>query len=253
MRRLGLLAIAAFLLLPTLAFGQAKVYTRKAKLEDFSVKITKVVTDGQALVEINLRDEVTSRWRISSFEFISTGEYERIKNDNNYYFLRLISDGGLSFLSLEKGGKEEDADRLKRPFEIVRIPIGATGMFLGADIIYMGAFLDIVQEYTLDAMASDKSGFLGLETCNLKSLKGKSVCLAGDEADNAYAEQRPDTLVPVCFAPAPGGEWCYKMLIDAETHELMYFNKVKYKSEGDEAISDRDVANFKSRHAVFIR
>lgn len=253
MKRLGLLIAAALLLLPVLCAGQAKVYTRKAKLEDFTVKITKVVTNGQALVEINLRDEVTSRWRISSFEFISTGEYERIKNDNNYYFLRLISDGGLAFLSLEKGGKEEDADRLKRPFEIVRIPIGATGMFLGADIIYMGAFLDIIQEYTLDAIASDKSGYLGLETCNFKNLKGKSVCLVGDEADSAYAEQRPDTLVPVCFAPAPGGEWCYKMLIDAETHELMYFNKVKYKSEGDEAISDKDIANFKTRHAVLIR
>lgn len=253
MKNLRVLTIAALLLLPLLTFGQAKVYTRKAKLEDFTVKTTKVVSNGQALVEINLRDEVTSRWRLSSYEFCSVDDYDKFKNDNSYYFLRLISDGGLSFLALEKGGKEEDADRFKRPFEIVRIPIGATGMFLGADIIYMDAFIDIIQNFTEDAMGSDRSGYLGLETCNSRSLKGKSVCLDEEKAAAAYAEQQPDTLVPVCFAPAPGGEWCYKMLIDAETHELMYFNKVKYKSEGDENISDREIANFKARHAIFIR
>ena len=248
-----LLLCVAFVFVPVLLGAQAKIYTRKAKLEDFSVKTTKVVTDGRSIVEINFKNEVTSRWRVSPYEFCPIEDYDKFKNDNSYYFLRLVTEDGIAFLALSKGGKEDDADRLKKPFEVVRIPIGTAGVSMGTDIVYMGAFLDILQAFTEEAVVSDKTGYAGLELCNFKGMEGKTVCLGEASAESFFSEQKEDMLIPVCFAPEPEGEWCYKMLMDAGTHELFYFRRQRYKAETDIEFSDLEIKSFSKRHAELIR
>lgn len=253
MKSLKALVLATLFLLPALSFGQAKFYTRKAKLEDFTAKTTKIVTGGQSPLELNLRSEVTSRWHLSPYEFCTPEDYEKLKNDSNYYFLRFVADEGIAFLLLEKGGKEDDADRFKRTFEIVRIPISSLGMSVGADVIYMGAFLEIIQAFTEKAINSDATGYFGLETYNGGNWKGKYVYINRESADDAFTDGSPDVLVPVYFTPAEGGKWCYKMVIDAGTHELRHFKKERYRSEEDAWVSKSDISFFKSKNAIVVR
>lgn len=249
--RASILCILLFL--PAVLSGQGKFYTRKARLEDFTTKTTKVVTSGQSPLELALRAEVTSRWNLSPYESCTPEEYESIKDDSNYYFLRFGAEDGIAFLLLEKGGKPDDSNRFDRAFEVLRIPIATLGAAGGEDIVFLGAIVDIIQDFTKRAMESDKSGLFGLELSNTRNLKGKSVYLDADMAGEALNSYAPGVLVPLCIAPAQGGEWCYKMLIDTESHELMFFNKLRYKSVGDEKISDRELSNFKARHAIIVR
>ena len=253
MKKFKVIALAILLLLPAFANGQGKFYTRKARLEDFTAKTTKVVAIGNSLLELNLRAEVTSRWYLSPYEFCTPDDYEKLKDDSNYYFLRFVAEDGIAFLLLEKGGREDDSDRFKRTFEVIRIPIASLGFSSGKDVIYMGAFIEIIQAYTEKAINSDATGYFGLETFNGGSWKGKYVYLNQSDADDAFVENASDVLVPVCFSPAEGGQWCYKMVIDAGTHELRYFRKARFRKEEDGAISESDINLFSSKDAFIVR
>lgn len=253
MKSLRILALALLFFLPASIFGQGKFYTRKARLEDFTAKTTKVVAIGNSLLELNLRSEVTSRWYLSPYEFCTPEDYEKLKDDSNYYFLRFVAEDGLAFLLLEKGGKEDDSDRFKRTFEVVRIPIASLGLSSGKDVIYMGAFVEIIQAFTEKAINSNASGYFGLETFNGGSWKGKSIYLNPSDADDAFVECASDVLVPICFAPAEGGQWCYKMVVDAGTHELRYFRKERFRKEKDGTITESDINLFSSKDAIIVR
>ncbi|MCQ2182252.1 MAG: hypothetical protein MJY89_02465 [Bacteroidales bacterium] len=229
--------------------GQAKIYTRKAKLDDFPMRTMEVVVDGESPLALDFRNELSSRWRLSPFEFCSTGDYEKMKGDNGYYFLRLASEDGIVFLLLEKGGKAEDEDRLKRPFELVRIPVGGAGSSFSLGIDNLDVYLDILQSFVQEAMTSDKYGYLGLDAYNARNIKGRRIDLTVNP-DDAFAAGEEDVLVPVFFAPEPEGEWCYKMLIDAGTHELFFFVRAKYRKEAGVSFTPLEMKSFELRHAV---
>lgn len=233
------------------ASGQ-KLYTRKARLEDFPTKTLKVVAAGNSLLELCVRDEIASRWRISPFEFCDMEEYEELKEDNGYYFLRLGTVEGIAFLILTKGGKENETDNLKKPFEVVRIPIASMGNPSGRELMYMGAFIDIVQAFTEEAMISDQAAYSGLSWYNSRKLSGLRVLVNTDEADAVYQEGTPDTVVGLVIAPTSISfdSFCYKMLISAETHELYYFNKSKYKGSKDALFSKAEIRQFERRNGI---
>ena len=183
-RRLKHLFLALVLLLGSLAaFGQGKVYTRKVRLEDFPTRTTKVVLEGNSFLEMALREEIAVHWRISPYEFCSQEEYARLRSSNNYYFLSLAQEEGIACLILAKGGKEDEKESLKKPFEVVRIPIASVDDPSGRELMFMGAFLDILQGFVEEAMVSDKTAYLGLSAVNNDKLTGKKVYLDPDSAD----------------------------------------------------------------------
>jgi len=230
-------------------FGQAKIYTRKAKLEDFPIKTMKVIVDGESPLAIDLRNEISNRWRLSPYEFCSAKDYEVLKNDNSFYFLRLVTDEGIAFMLLEKGGMESDENRLRKPFEVLRVPIGSAGESFSFGISNVDVYLDILQMFVQKAMESDKFGYFGLEVYNTVNMKGKTVTLDVD-ADEEFAKGTEGVVVPVVFTPNPEGTWCFKMLIDAGTHELFFFDKKKYKEKSDAEFNKIELKSFELRHAV---
>jgi hypothetical protein len=50
-----------------------------------------------------------------------------------------------------------------------------------------------------------------------------------DEADEIMSDREAETLVSLVVAPSSGknGSYCFKMLVNAETHELFYFRRHK--------------------------
>ena len=255
-RRLTHLFLTLLLLAVTVPMsGQGKFYTRKMRLADFPTKTTKIVLQGHSFLELALREEIAVHWRISPFEFCDPDEYSRIRSSSSYYFLTLAQEAGLAYLILEKGGKPDDPDQLKRPFEVVRMPIASVDNPTGRELVFMGAFIDIIQRFTEEAMTSDKVAYGGLESANHIHLRGRTVYFDPDLADQAYLRREPGALLTITIAPEEFGPRtvCYKMLIAADTHELLSFERSRYNDPTDGRFTDAEARRFARRGATVIR
>ena len=229
-----------------------QMYTRKARLADFPTRTLKVVAGGNSFLELSLKEEISSRWRVSPFEFCTVGEYESLKEDNGYYFLHLGTEEGIAFLILSKGGKEDESDNLKKPFEVVRIPIASIGDPSGRELMYMGAFIDIVQAFAEEAMISDQAAYSGLSWYNSRKLTGMRVHVNSEDVDTIFQEGTPGAVVGIVIAPTAISfrSYCYKMLISAETHELYYYGRTKYKGSKDALFSKAEIRQFERRNGI---
>ncbi len=258
MKRIIILIIS--MILPLTAGAQAQINTKKMKINDFTQKITKVVLNGNAFYDTVIKDEIAARWRISPYEFCTLEEFETIKKDDNYYFLmstfgqfRKETAPGLQFLTLVKGGKgaEKGIDGM---LEVVSLPFASAEYPSGREFVFLPAFLDIIQDHTLRSMERDINGYGGLGNYSINIAKSDDMDIVfseedlsslitesilvniadkgiivtdEDEADSFILDNAPATLVSYVAAPSEPvvGSYCYKMLIDSETHTLYYFKK----------------------------
>lgn len=256
------LALIAAVLLPVFAWGQAQINTKKVKISDFPQKVTKVVLSGNEFIDTVLKDEVTARWRVSPYEFCTLEEFNGLKDTDEYYFL-IVTNGQfkkdlsptIQFLTLIKGGKgsEKGIDGM---LEIVSLPVASAQFPSGREVAYIPAFLDIIQEYTLDSMEKDTDAYGGLVNYTANIVRSEdmkiafsrddiAVSLEGleddttfgkdmllmeeDEVDALLVSNAENTLVSYVVAPfdPQPGMYCYKMLIDTQNHRLYYYKKHK--------------------------
>lgn len=245
-------AVLALMSAPVICSAQAKIYTRKARLEDFTSRTTKVVAGGMSPMAIDIQNEIRSRWHVSPYEICTTEDYEAGKSDNGLYFLSLIQEEGVMFLSLSKGGREDAADMKARPFEVVRIPVSGSDGSTIDGFAFTGAFVDMVQRFAQDAMESDLIGYAGLKSTGSRKLNGKTVVLEPEKAQKAMMEGCPATLAGIVIAPSfvSFKTKCYKMLIDCESHELFWYSESPYLSPSDATFSDKDIKTITKRHGV---
>lgn len=237
------------------AAGQGKIYTRKMRLADFPTKTTKVVLEGNSFLELALREEIAVHWRISPYEFCDEEEFARLRTSSSYYFLSLAQEGGLAYLILQKGGRSDDPEQIRRPFEVVRMPIASVDDPSGRELVFMGAFLNIIQRFTEEAMTSDKVAYGGLDTVNELRLRGCTVYLDPDAADEAFLHGQSGALAAVTIAPGQVDfkTVCYKMLISADTHELFFFERSRYREPADGNFSESEARRFERRGATVVR
>ena len=257
------LAIMAAVLLPVLTWGQAQINTKKVKIGDFTQKITKIVLSGNEFIDTAFKDEVTARWRISPYEFCTLEEFNNMKNSDEYYFL-IITNGQfkkdlsptIQFMTLIKGGKGSDQG-IDGMLEIVSLPVASAQFPSGREITYIPAFLDIIQDYTLDSMEKDANAYGGLTnyTANIVRSEEMKIAFSKDdlavsldnldegtdsfgkdmlimeeeEVDALMAEGAEGTIVSYVVAPfePQNGMYCYKMLIDTQNHKLYYYKRHK--------------------------
>lgn len=238
----------------TPASAQGKLYTRKAKLADFPTRTTKVVASSSNLLELAFREEVSTRWRISPYEFCTPEEFKAESGDNSLYFLYIGQYDGISYLVLYKGGSEDEEENLKKPFEVARIPISSSGSPSGRELMLMGAFIDIMQAYVEDAMVSEQAAYSGLGWYNRRSIKGMDIYLDPDSADSAYMQGCGNALVGICIAPhsPEDGSKCFRMLVSADTHELYYFESAKFATPQDAAFTEREKKKFTRRNGIIV-
>lgn len=256
MRKLFIMLAVA--LLPLMAGAQAQINTKKVKISDFTEKITKVVLTGNDFFDIALQDEVKARWRVSPYEFCTWEEFQRDRNSSDFYFLlttssqfKKESEPGLDLLSLVKGGTGATINSM---LEVVFIPFAPAEDPSGREMVFLPAFLDIIQKHALMSMEKDTDGYIGLSNNSMNIAKAKNmefvfseddlsseitrefrdlnfdsdmVITDEDSADDYMLENKPNTLVSYVVTPADAqpGSFCYKMLINSETHELYYFRR----------------------------
>ena len=257
-----IVVILSAMLISLAAAGQAQINTKKVKISDFTQKVTKVVLGGNPFFDEILKDEITTGWRISPYEFCTLEEFETLKGDDQYYFL-MTTEGqfrketapGLQFLTLIKGGKgaEKGIDNM---LEVVSLPFASAEYPSGREFIFLPAFIDIIQDHTLTSMEKDLNAYGGLSnyTANIAKTGKMTVVFSEDDlsanitdtfmerkkddqlivtdedsADEYMDSYAPETLVSYVAAPSEPvpGSYCYKMLIDAQNHKLYFFRKHK--------------------------
>lgn len=253
-----LFIILSIVLFPIMAGAQAQITTKKVKISDFTEKVTKVVMTGNQFYDSALQDEIKTHWRVSPYEFCTYEEFLEDRNSNEYYFLLTTSgmfkkekEPGLEMLTLVKGGTGATINSM---LEVVFLPFASSEDPSGRESIFMPAFLNIIQDYTLKSMEKDFIGYFGLSnsisdlskavnmqivfaeedlsqeiTREFRDLNFDSDILVTDEdsADDFMLNQTPNTVVSYVITPSDQkiGSYCYKMLINSETHELYYFRR----------------------------
>lgn len=233
----------------------AKVYTKKVRMGDFLNRMAKVVTNDSIPYNSAFKTEVTSRWRVSPYEFCTPEEYERLHTDNDYYFLHFTEDEGVGFLTLDKGGEKKDPDTFKRPFTVIKAPVGTAGKYNGREGFLLGALLDIIQNFSEEAMTSDNTGYAGLTRYNRGSLKGKTIYFKDEDICRILDEEIPGAMAAISITPASASDkaLCYRMLISADTHELFYYTRERYREDSGNGFNKEEINSFKRRHAVIVR
>lgn len=268
-----LIILITALIMPLMAGAQAQITTKKVKIEDFTQKVTKVVLNGNPFYDTSFKDEVAARWRISPYEFCTLEEFEGLKGNDSYYFL-ILTQGqfrketapGLQFISLVKGGQGAEKG-IGDMLEVVSLPFASAEYPSGRELIFLPAFLDIIQSHTLEAMENDFNAYGGLSNTaqklgkagnmdivisedDLNSLVSEEmtdsegmVITDEDDADSYMLDEVSGTLVSYVVAPSEPvkGSFCYKMLIDAQTHELYYYRKHKISPKAGVGFLPEDI------------
>ena len=266
-------AIMIAFLVPVFAWGQAQINTKKVKLSDFTQKVTKVVLSGNEFIDSAFKDEVTARWRISPYEFCSLEEFNLLKTNSDFYFL-LLTNGQfkkdlsptIQFLTLVKGG-DGAYKGIDEMLEVVSMPIASAQFPSGREIVFLPACLDIIQGYTLDSMEKDSNAYggLGNYSGNISQAEGLDIVISKDDiaesavipedkgdrvavmdvedADELMLTNASNTIVSYVvapFEPQPGA-FCYKMLIDAQTHKLYYFKRHRISAKAGAGFLTEDL------------
>lgn len=271
-----ILMTAIAVALPLAVSAQAQINTKKVKIADFQDKITKVVLTGNAMFDSYIKGEFNDRWRISPFEFCTMDEFETLKSSADFYFLmftkgqfRKEAEPGLRFITLVKGGNGADSG-IGDMLEIVSMPLCSAEDPSGREYDFLPVFLDIIQQYTLSSLEKDVDGYIGLgnATLNLPKARGKKIVFAredlssqidektqaklfnrnmsvmdSDDSDALLENTDPDTIISFTVAPtdAHNGSYCYKMLINAGTHELCYYRKHRISPKSGAGFLTEDI------------
>ena len=257
-----LITLFILLCLSVSVFAQGKVTTRKHLLGDFTDKITKVVMSGNEILDGTLRQEVVDLWTASPFEFCQMNEYESLKKSDKYYFLLMTAGQAkgedapmVRFLTLEKGGADK-GDNVALRTEIISLPLCPVEGGEGRELVFLPALVKGIQEFTLEAMESEKVAYTGMVWFNgnfdrkgdtkriymaredisesvlpkdLEKYLDEDIILCDeDEADKVYTDRTYNTLVSYTVS---AGTWSYKMLLEADTDTLYYIRKHKVNAK----------------------
>lgn len=202
--------------------GQGQVYTKRARIEDFQTRITRVVLTGQDMTDAILKEEITSRWMLSPYEFCTVQQYMADKMSDLYYYIRFTFDNDFTYLTVTKGGDPEDASQLKQGFDLVMLPVAPAVMHGGDELLYMPAYIDILQHYIREAQLSEKVAFRGL-----KGICSKPAGIIHTDPEKAAAafqagEKYGNVQIVI---PSSSSNKRYELIITTDTHELRSIKK----------------------------
>ncbi len=247
--------------MPLIMSAQAQIVTKDAKIEDFQEKTTKIVLTGNEFFDSALSEEIRTRWNISPYEFCTLEDFNSLKGSSDYYFLMCVKsrfkkepEPGIQMLTLIKGGEKADKG-LGKMLELVSIPLCSAKYPSGREMIFLPALIDIMQEQVIHVLSSSISAYSSLSEAsgNIFDARDMSIVFSEDDLSDEVSEEMlsqyfhdgvflsdesgaddimlgnmENTLVSYTvapFEPTAGSSFCYKMLIDAGTHELYYFKK----------------------------
>lgn len=209
--RFTFMLCAALLALCTPLCAQKKIYTRSYRIQDFRSQTTKIVLDGPQELRDAIREDATSLWTLSPYEFVQVQDYQKDKASNCYFLVPGVTKG-IIYLSLIKG----DAN----PFTLASVPVCGENDF--STLLYMPAFLSIIQDFTEAAMGSEFKAYMGLKSAGRCLPWGKKVYKDPSDAAKAFHSSDPDSAVQVIITPDgnPKSKPRHRYVFGAADYEL---------------------------------
>lgn len=264
-----LLTMTLCLMAAVFAMAQGRVETRSYILGDFPDKVTKVVLPQDPILRSALKQEVVNVWSASAFEFCSEEEFDALKESDDYYFLTVQTfkfkgeeEPGILFLSLMKGEKHE----------VISLPLAPADDSSGRELVFTGALVKAIQDYTLAAMESETAAYVPDKWFNSKfekygrmmtifmasedlSLSVRDIDIEkyvdtdfhicdSEKADEVFAEAPVNTLVSYSVAPIDpslAASYSYQLLFKADTLELFYFSRHRIKPSAKAGFNTSDL------------
>lgn len=225
-RPIGKIIFLLFLLLlPLTSWGQKRIYTKSYRMQDFKSKTTRVVLPGPPEFDQALRESITSLWTISPYEFCTKAQFEKQKSNPDLCFLYTETNRGIVYLTLAKGGKTNDTNPLKRPLEIISVPIAGERDSSGQELLYMPVFISIVQDYTDAAMESETAAYSGIGVITHGIPHGITIYTDPAEAAEAFRNRRPASAVRIIITPDgnPASKPRHKMTFSTVDYRLFAY------------------------------
>lgn len=233
-----------------------------------------VVLSGEELLDLALRNEIKSRWRVSPFDFCYEDQIPSIKNNPNFYILYMnVEKSSLVYLSLEKCGDNSGASSLNSAMKVLKTPFSPKDFTTGREISYLSAMIDIIQHYVEDAILEDYAIYSSLfqRVSPLSKGRHKKIYIAREDVsikdsllvhspgivfadsytvDSLFTAGSPDALIGFCVsssAPSKKAE-SYQIIVSADRHELLYYKREKYTEEKKRGFSLKALKEIKKEH-----
>ena len=255
-----IVCILAGILFSADLFAQAQIYTRKEKLKDITAKTTKIVLTGDEMLDEALKESVAASWTMSPYEFCTSGEFEKLKTSDKFYFLLVVkgqqrkeSEPGIDMLTLVKGG-EGASKSINDMLEVVTFPLRSATEPSGREFVLLPAFLNIIQEHAQNLISSEVKAYSTLSAEDTKKLAIKRIYFSKDDfapqvdsktiesldediiveddeenVDKVFSDGTYNAVISYIVAPTEpvNGSVCYKLLIGADNHKLYWYKKHK--------------------------
>lgn len=252
-------------------FGKAKYNYRS-----FADKKTMVVVNQHDFTDLSLADAVKSGWKLSLYELCSQERFSKIMTDTNYFFLlrvegkmRREGEASLEYLTLVKGGPSAKKG-IDKMYEIVSMPLQPVGDESGKAFVFMPVLINIMQDHIINVGESILRAYVGNSFYSnridnigdrvllidredigwsytdeeLEELFGDNLIL-GDAAQIAGAVKNAEEKRVVSYTVSPAGGnnrgYSYKMLIDTETHELLFFRRHRITQKSPAGFTQEDL------------
>lgn len=242
----------------------------------FGAKITKVVIPSTSLADLMLRDAVNKGWRISPFEFCTMEEYNKIKEDPNYFFLLRVDgrfrselEPKVEYLTLVKGGPEVKKG-LYSSQNIITLPLQEIDNSSGTNLFLLPVYIDLIQNYIYKVQDNISLAFKGnsIYSSKVSDIKGMKLLFSRDhlnyklpdsdfiaqfkgnvqlvseeQIEDAIIKNSPNTVVSLVIEPKgkDKGSYCYKLLLGTENHELFFFRRHKISSRVPLGFTKEDI------------
>jgi hypothetical protein len=235
-----------------------------------------VVANSTDFTDLSIVDAVKSGWKISTFEICTQSDFEKLKADTSYYFLMRVDgkfknegEAKIEYLTLVKGGPESKKG-ISKMYEIATLPLQAIGDESGEAFFFIPAYIDIIQSHILNVGSEILRAYVGnsfysnridnagdkkiifnredlgfdMAPAEADTLFGKKVTI-GDEStvEKAILESAAETLVGFTISPKgnSSGSYSYKLIIDAETHDLLFFRRHKISDRLPKGFTKEDI------------
>ncbi|MEZ7954091.1 MAG: hypothetical protein QMB82_02870 [Bacteroidales bacterium] len=252
-------------------FGKAKYNYRS-----FADKKTMVVVNQQDFTDLSLADAVKSGWKLSLYELCNQERFSKLMTDTNYFFLLRVEgkmkregEASLEYLTLVKGGPSAKKG-IDKMYEIVSMPLQPIDDESGKAFVFMPVLINIMQDHIINVGESILRAYVGnsfysnridnigdrvllidkgdigwnYSDQEMKDLFGDNIVI-GDASQIARAVKDAEEKRVVSYTVSPAGAksrgFSYKMLIDVETHELLFFRRHRISQKSPAGFTEEDL------------
>ena len=207
------------------------------------------------MTDLLLRKAIEADWFLSPYEFCSWEDFERIKTDSTYYFLIRATgqhssenEPAMEFWTLLKGSPDATEGISGLP-EVLSLPLQPLQDNSGRIFPFLPAYVRIIQQHITKVIREDRGHFSGLnEYANgMDNTSGLTLLFSKDDFASPVTEEELNKLFAgharLVLYPSINqrGSYCYKMILRADTYELLFYRKHKINARNGNGFLMEDI------------